>query len=190
MENIFKVHQQKIKYEVVQYIYEEYSKKSIFPQNCLDQCFEIITGVPLYSGKRNDSISSVNPGELAEVKWMSEEEMNRYVEQLNCTPEQAFKEYRDLIRDIKPEKEMYLECIDAELAKGDSSEYAKQYLPELYSFLPPMHSLMSPPGIITKLDFLKVFKEFVFSYNEEVLPEGWRVYVYLKCNCKTHLFHN
>jgi hypothetical protein len=33
----------------------------------------------------------VNHGEVVEVKWMSEEEINKYLEQLNCTPEQAFK---------------------------------------------------------------------------------------------------
>ncbi|MDR1119413.1 MAG: hypothetical protein LBM08_00670 [Dysgonamonadaceae bacterium] len=124
----------------------------------------------------------IKPGELVEVEWMSEEEMDSYVEQLNCTPAKAHKEYRELIRDIKSEKELYLKYIDAELAKGDLSEYAKDGM--LYNFLEPGMSVMGLPWKFTKLDFLKIFKEFVINDNEEVLPDGVRVYAYLKCGCK------
>jgi hypothetical protein len=177
IKNIFKAHDLKIKYETVQYIYKEYRKKRKFPQNFLDGYFEIITGLPLYS----DSISDVNLGELTEVKWMSEEEMDRYVDRLNCTPEKAFGEYKDFIANIKLEKEIYLNYIDAELFKSDSSEYAKDKMFD-YDFIPPMQSILPP--CITKLDFLKIFKKFIFNDNEDVLPDGARVYVYLKCNCK------
>jgi hypothetical protein len=189
IENIFKAHVLKIKYETVQYIYDETKKKGgTFPQNSdfLNRSYEIITGSPLYSKKQNDSIYNINHGELVDVKWMSEEEINRYIEQLNCTPEQAFQEYIDLIRNIKSEKEIYLKCIDAELAKGDSSEYAKKNLPEFYTFHPPWNSLTPRLGAITKLNFLKVFKEFVLNDNEEILPVDWKVAVYLKCNCKIY----
>jgi hypothetical protein len=134
------------------------------------------------SKEQQDSISKVEPGELVEVEWMSEEEMNSYMEQLNCTPKEAHKEYRDLIRDIKQEKELYLKCIDAELAKGDLSEYAKDGMQ--YNFLEPGMSVMGLPWQFTKLDFLKIFKEFVINDNEEVLPGGVRVHAYLKCGCK------
>ncbi|MDR1887705.1 MAG: hypothetical protein LBQ70_07315, partial [Prevotellaceae bacterium] len=53
-----------------------------------------------------------------------------------------------------------------------------------YSFLPPGSSIMPIPHSITKLNFLKVFKEFIFNDDWEVLPEGLLVVVYLKCNCK------
>jgi hypothetical protein len=186
LENIFKVQYLKIRYETVQYIYETKKKGSFgFPRNSeyLNRCYEIITGSPLYLEKQNDSISGVNHGELVEVKWMSEEEVNRYIEQLNCTPEKAFEEYKAIIQNIKSQKALYSKCLDAELAKGDSSEYAKENMSP-YGFLPPMQSVIHLPVSITKLDFLKVFKEFVFNDNEDVLPDGVRVYAYLKCNCK------
>jgi hypothetical protein len=131
----------------------------------------------LYPKKQSDSISGVNSGKLVKVEWISEEEMNRYIEQLNCTPEQAMHEYTYHIRDIKSKKEIYLKCIDAELAKGDLSKYAKARM--LYKFLEPGMSLIDPPQKFTKLDFLKVFKEFIFNNNEDVLPEGMRVVRYL-----------
>jgi hypothetical protein len=77
-----------------------------------------------------------------------------------------------------------LKCIDAEFTKGDSSEYAKEYLPRFYTFRPPWNSLISRLDPVKKSDFLQIFKEFVLNDNEEVLPEEWRVYVYFKCNCK------
>ena len=72
-------------------------------------------------------------------------------------------------------------CIDAELAKGDLSEYAKGGM--LYNFVPPMVSHIHPVTI-NKLDFLKVFKEFVINGNEEILPDDERMYAYLKRGCK------
>ena len=178
LERIFKVHDLKIKYEIVQYIYKEIEKKRRFPKNSyyLNSYFELIRGFPLYSKKQCDSISSVSTGELVEVEWMSEEETNKYIEQLNCTPEKSFKEYRDFIRNTKFEKEMYLNCINIELAKGDLSKYAKDRTFN-YDFHSPMQSLIPPS--ITKLDFLKVFKKYILNDNEEVLPDSLRVYAYL-----------
>jgi hypothetical protein len=182
LESIFKVCDLKIKYETVQYIYKESEKKSRFTKNSsfLNSSFELIRGFPLYSKKQCDSISNVNPKELVKVEWMSEEEMNSYIEQLNCTPEQALNEYKDFIRNIKSEKELYLKCIDAEVAKGDLSEYAEDFT-VFYSFLPPGWSLTPPPSRLSKLDFLKVFKEFILNDNEEVLPDGLKISAYLKC---------
>jgi hypothetical protein len=113
---------------------------------------------------------------------MSEEEINEYIEQLNCTPKEAFKDYLDFIRDIKLEKEIYLKCIDTELVKGDLSKYEK--IGMQYNFNDPINSIIGPPWKFTKLDFLKIFKEFVINDNEEVLPEGIIVHAYLKCGCK------
>jgi hypothetical protein len=177
LKNIFKVYKLKIKYETVQYIYDETKKNGgTFYHNSdfLNRSYELITGFPLK--EQNDGVKH---GKSVEVKKMSKEEINRYIEQLNCTPEQAFQEYKDLIRDIKSEKGIYLNCIEAEIAKGDSSKYARASL--LYNFHPPESSLISPPGGPVKtINFLKVFKEFVLNNNEEVLPEGWRVDSYLK----------
>ncbi|MDR1169479.1 MAG: hypothetical protein LBK97_01430 [Prevotellaceae bacterium] len=109
--------------------------------------------------------------------------MDSYIEQINCTPEEALKEYLCFIQDIKLEKEIYLKCIDTELAKGDLSEYARKFI-SLYKFLEPGMSVIGPPWKFTKLDLLKVFKEFILNDNEEVLPDSLRISAYLKCGCK------
>jgi hypothetical protein len=184
MENIFKVQDFKIKYESVQYLHEESKKEhSFLSKEMWSYYIELIRGFPPDIEKRKDSLSGVKSGELVNVEKISAEERNRYIEQLNCTPEQAHKAYQYLIRAIKSEKEVYLKCIDAELAKGDLSEYANKSI-ALYSFLRPERSLIPPPVNLTKLDFLKVFKEYVLNDNKEVLPDGIWVHVYLKCGCK------
>jgi hypothetical protein len=205
LEKIFKVHDFKIRYEAVNYIYNARAKnnKFMFSKNgsALNVLFELINGYPMESEKQQDSISKVrhkkaigfeeavraqkegiNPGKLVEVEWMSEAEIDGYIEELHCTPKEAHKEYRDLIRDIKLEKEIYMKCIDAELAKDDLSEYAKAGM--LYKFLEPGWSLMGLPRNFTKLGFLKIFKEFILNDDDEVLPDGVRVHAYLKCGCK------
>ena len=110
------------------------------------------------------------------VKPLSKEEVKSYIDYL-LTPEEAYKEYRDIIQHIKSEKEIYLKCIDAELDKGDLSGYAGPY-----SFKNPMSSLLPPLSSLTKLNFIKIFKEFIFNNNEEVLPDGLRADAYLKTN--------
>jgi hypothetical protein len=201
LESLFKVHDLKIRYEAVDYVYNAREKNNtfIFSKNSfsLKNLFELINGFSMESKEQKDSIlkktigydeavrlqkDGIDSGKWVKVEWMSEEEMDRYIEQLNCTPKEAYREYLDLIRDIKLEKERYLKCIDAELAKGDLSECAKSGM--LYKFLEPGMSVMGPPWKFTKLDFLKVFKEFVINDNEEVLPGGMRVHAYLKCGCK------
>jgi hypothetical protein len=171
MENIFKVHILKMKYETVQYIYEKHGFLYVMGKTQWNEYFRLIRGFPIFE-EQHDSISVVNSenGKLASVKRLSEEEMNGYIEQLNCTPEKALQEYKDFIRTIKSEKEIYLKCIDAELAKGDLSEYANEMMP-LYNFLSPGSSLLPLPLSITKLNFLNVFKEFILNGNEEVLPK-------------------
>jgi hypothetical protein len=127
--------------------------------------------------------SDLKPEDAVPVKYISKEEMDSYIEQINCTPEEALKKYRELIRDIKSEKELYLKCIDAELAKGDLSEYAKKII-NPYKFLEPGMSIIDPLWNFTKLDLLKIFKEFILNDNEEILPDGMRAHAYLKCGCK------
>ncbi|WP_148038905.1 hypothetical protein [Proteiniphilum sp. X52] len=73
-----------------------------------------------------------------------------------------------------------MKCVDIELAKGDQSKYAKSRIH--YDFMEPMTSVMTP--WITKLDFLKVFKEFNLIDEELFLPEYYRVKAYLECGCK------
>jgi hypothetical protein len=209
MEDIFRVHSLKLKYECVQYIHEESRKEYSFiydiSKEMWDYYFFLVRGFSPNIEEQKDSISGGNSGEAENVKpageftvpfWgdlksedavpvksISKEELNRYIEQLNCTPEQALNEYKRLIRDIKSQKELYLNCIDAELTKGDLSEYAKVGM-KRYKFLEPGMSVMGLPRKFTKLDFLKVFKEFILNDNEEVLPDGVRVHAYLKCGCK------
>jgi hypothetical protein len=75
---------------------------------------------------------------------------------------------------------MYSKCIDLELLKGDVSEYAKDKIS--YSFHEPWSSLSSP--MITKLDFLKVFKEFILNDDKNYMPDSVRAYAFLRCGCK------
>ena len=184
LENIFKVHVLKIRYEAIQSLYKEIEKNRRFPKDSyfLNSYVESIRGFSLDPEKLSDTICSVNHGVLLEVEWLSEEELNRYIEHLNCTPEEAFREYSVFIQNVKSEMEVYLKCIDTELAKGDLSEFAKDGI--LYNFIAPGMSIIGPTWNFTKLDFLKVFKEFIITDNEEVLPDGVRAYAYLKCGCK------
>ncbi|MDR1666521.1 MAG: hypothetical protein LBS03_02345 [Bacteroidales bacterium] len=64
------------------------------------------------------------------------------------------------------------------IVKGDLSKYAKDFSIS-YGFHPPEWSLMPSPARL-KLAFLKVFKAFILSRHEDVLPEGERVVHYLK----------
>lgn len=177
-ENILKVYALKIKYETVQYIYEQrHSCEGVIYKDCWNSYFELIRGYPFFEEKK-DSVSEISSGELAAAERISDEEMDSYIEQLNCTPEQALNEYKELIRSIKAEKAAYLKCIDAELAKGDLSKYAKDFITP-YGFMPAGWSLMPRPEQLSKLDFLKVFKEFILKNNEDVLPEGQRIVRYL-----------
>jgi len=197
VENIFKVRTLKIRYEAVQYLYKEIEEKRKFPKEYiyLNNYFQEIKGFSMdsseemlnllktsqeerdkYFEQKRDSISR---SERAPLKWMSEEEMNRFVELLNCTPKEALKEYENFIQNIKLEKEIYLKCIDAEIAKGDLSEYANNDM--IYGYLPFMQSFIP---IMTPLNYLKVFKEFILKDDEDVLPDYTRVRAYLKCGFK------
>ena len=109
------------------------------------------------------------------VKWMSKEELNNNYIKYLYTPEEVFKEYISLIQHIKYEKETYLRCIDAELAKGNLPGYAGSY-----SFMNPISSLLPPLASLTKLNFLKIFKEFIFNNNEEFLPDELKADAFLK----------
>jgi hypothetical protein len=181
MENLFKVPALSIRYKTVQYIYE-YEKHGFLrgmPKAMWNDYFELIRGYPLFEERKDKKMigyeeairmhkEEIKPENVETVKPLSDEEMDSYLEQLNCTPQQALNEYTDFIRHIQSEKETCLKCIEAELAKGDLSEYA--YPPVLlYDFIPPGWSLMTP--VIRRLDFLKIFKEFIFNRDEEVLPE-------------------
>jgi hypothetical protein len=179
IENIFKVHALKYRYEAVRFLYQESKNQQsyiyIMPKAHWNQYFELITGLPV---DVEEQAPGVNSREVVNVERISEEEMNRYIKRLNCTPEKALKDYRDFIQEIKSDKEQYLPCIDTELAKGDLSAYAKDPIMP-YDFLPPMQSVIPLPHL-TKLDFLNVFKEFILDNDEELLPEGSRIVDYLR----------
>jgi hypothetical protein len=173
IETIFKAHTLKIRYEAVQFLYQVLSKER------LNHYYELINRLP------TDFEETMNVG------IMSQEEINKYIKRINCTPEEALKEYKDLIRNIKSEKEIYLKCLETELIKDDLSEYAGDNNFLSYNFLPPAQEetvfLLSK---ITKSEFLKIFKEFIFDCDEEVLPEGSRVYFSLGLNFKIPLLHS
>lgn len=183
LEDIFKVNGLMDKYGTVKYIYTHkervfFKNESFESDSFLNSFFQLIRGFP-YREDLKDSIPKGKPGELVKVEFMQKEEMNEYLEQLNYTPQDAYKEYKEYIRNIKLEKEKYLTCIEVELAKGDESEYAKRRL--FYDFKDPRSSLMV---WISELDFLKVFKEFILNDDLEVLPDFLTVKAYLKCGCK------
>jgi hypothetical protein len=214
VKNIFKVFDLKIRYEAVEYIYEKHGFLSIMSKPSWNHYFRLVRGYPLDTVEQKifrvpvkfpvsmedkdtmieytleemtDSIPNEKQGKLVKAEWvpvtrLSEEEVDKYIEQLNCTPEQALHEYLDFIWKMKSEKQMYLNCLEAELAKGDSSEYAK--VRTSYHFHPVEVSVLPPPTSLSKLDCLKVFKEFIFNDNKEVLPDGIIAYDYLKGNCK------
>jgi hypothetical protein len=180
LEKIFKALDLKIQYETVQYIYNEQHGR--FSVNCtfLNGFFEEVKGVPFWAKKQSDSKS----GKLVTVEWMTKEEMDRYLEQLNYPPSKAWKEYESVIQNIKSEKETYLQCIDAELAKDDSSGYAKKTVN--YNFNSPFLSTLPP--FLAKLDYLEVFKEFILNDNQRFLPDYTKGVVYLKCGCKIPVY--
>ena len=185
LEDIFKVQELYIKYEAVQSLYNEFldvkgsiiRNKHVY-RKWLNDYFLTIKGVPINFDE--SQLEAESNFEKFINGNTTEEEVNSYIKQLNCSPEKANKEYRDFIQKIKLEKEKYLKCIEAELAKGDESEYANEYI--INYFRSPGSSLI-PPGI-KKIDYLKVFKEFIFNDNQEALPDVLRVKAYLKCGCK------
>ena len=178
IEKIFKVLDLKIKYEAAAY-FEEFSENINseitvpIEENEYARYFEEITGVPLDSGKYKGAIS---------VKIDVED----FAKKLNYSWSQAWQEYEDLIKNIKSDKEVCLKCIDAELAKGESSEYANRtVIPYNYRNSKSRWLLyLGKPLFLTKSDYLKVFKEFIFNENKEVLPHHLRAAAYLKCGCK------
>ena len=168
---IFKVHEFKEKYEIVDYIYKHkervFFKHHLYQNDSfLNRSFKLIKGFPYYE-LLPDSMPIEVPGR---VEHISKEDINKYLEQLNYTPDKALKDYKDFIQLIQLEKEDYMNCIDSELAKGEASEYAKDKIYN-YDFRPPGSSLLPfQTEIITKLNFLKIFKEFILIKEEEVLP--------------------
>ena len=199
LENIFKVHDFMIKFDAVQSLYKELDiKDSIIRKKegplwgfkkYWDDYSMAIRGIPMVFENYNDSIFEVSNipisgtnskgGEITEN--FSEDQMNSFIKQIDCTPYKAFEEYMDYTRKIKLEKEKYLNCIDAELAKGDLSEYAKKQM--VYTYLSSTKPMLGLPYSLTQLDFLKIFKEFVININNDVLPSAVTAYVYLNCDC-------
>ena len=209
LENIFKANDMKIRFQAVDFLfimrekfklraklnaeeqastYEYLFRNIVAPGECfifakntsdVNDLSKKIIGFPY-----NSIVSDKEHGQLVDVEWMSEEEIDSFVEQMGTTPEDAVKDYLDFTRNIKEEKEIYLKCIDAELAKGDSSKYATEFIPE-YDFHTSMQSIRGP--VIKKTDFLKVFKEFILLNDDAeylYLPDVVRVIAYLKCGCK------
>jgi hypothetical protein len=101
LENIFKTYDLKRKYDIVEYIYKESKKResilfSNYNYGYLNHIFKLIRGFPYFESK--DSIPIIKPGEPTQIKYMSEDEVNKYIEQLNYTPGEAYRSYYDYIR--------------------------------------------------------------------------------------------
>lgn len=189
LDNIFKTYDLKRKYDIVEYIYKESKKResilfSNYNYGYLNHIFKLIRGFPYFESK--DSIPIIKPGEPTQIKYMSEDEVNKYIEQLNYTPGEAYRSYYDYIRNIKLEKELYLRCIDMELEKKFDSEYMKEMLRYEVVIKAPLSPSHLP--IISKFHFLKLFKEFILNDDEAILPNYFRAMVYLDCRCKTPYF--
>src|SRR5690606_29051745 len=73
--------------------------------------------------QRKDSISR---SQSVPVKEISPEEMKKYINQIDCTPQQAHEEYLKLIQNIKTNREVYVSCIASEVSKNDLSPFAKE----------------------------------------------------------------
>jgi len=112
-----------------------------------------------------DSMSRVK---ATPAVWLTDEEMSHFVKQLNATPRDAREEYARFIRDVKSARDRYVKCIDAELAKDDLSEFAEVSL--LYAFLEAGDSI-GGPQTLTKLTFLRIFKEFILDADGAILPD-------------------
>jgi len=185
LENIFDIQKYRYKYEIVQFIYK-YRNGGMFFKNdhFLDYASELIKGCSYFEEKEEVWKGGLVTGPISDeqatvkkVEFMSKDEMNRYLEHLNYTPEEASRVYRNHIRNIKLEKEMYLKCIDKVIAKGSASKKNAEPF-TLYDFTPPNLSLLPPS--MSKLVFLQVVKEFIFNNDEEVLPDYERLFDFLK----------
>ena len=95
----------------------------------------------------------------------------------------AGQEYRAFIKNIKSNKEICLKCIDAEIAKGELSDYATNKR-VYYDYHPPQSSILLPG--FAQLDYLKLFKEFIFNNNNESLPHKEAAIAYIKCGCNIY----
>ncbi len=198
LEDIFKVNDVKIKFDAVGSLYKELDIKNSIIRKKDGHLWEFkkywndysmaIRGIPMVFENHSDSIfevskipiSGANSQRCEIIENFSEDQMNRFIKQIDCTPHKALEEYRDYTRKIKLEKEKYLKCIDTELAKGDLSKYAKKHM--VYTYLSATKPMLAPPYSITQLDFLKIFKEFVINNDFDVLPPAAAAYVYLNCN--------
>ena len=176
LDDIFKVIGFREKYETVQSIYN--CKRIPKYDDYFNHAFKLIRGCWYY--EETDPVSGLIQGKLGKEEMMSQKEKKSYLEQLNYTPEEAYKDYRDQIRNLKLEKEIFLKCIDEEIAKGSESIYAKEHVEYYYK---PFHSSFFPLTM-TKLDFLSVFKKFILNNDEEVLPDYVRAKSYLQNECK------
>ena len=213
IQTMFKVLDLKIKAEAVESFYSLQATTNGFKVMDDDSMINKL-GAPLLSLETVKSDASCRRDPVFSFKWhtgfsLDDEirkdtvganlnmEVNDFVKQLKHPTAEAWKIYRsilwrqytDLIEDIKSDKETYLQCIDAEFAKGESSEYSGKVAP--YDFRSPTSSLMGNPPYLAKLDYLEVFKEFVL--NDTLLrglPQGLEAVVYLKCGCRIPFYHS
>ena len=174
IEKIFNVLDLKIKYETAVYFEEfiENKNNEIIVKLTEDQYaryFEEITGVQLDTGKYKGGIS-------VEIK------AEDFAKKLNYSSSQALRAYTDFIKNIQSDKELFLKCIEAELAKGKLSKYEGYYVD--YNYYPRKFSSLKSDPNLTQLNYLRLFKDFILNDNEEVLPHRLQVIAYLQCGCK------
>ncbi len=82
-------------------------------------------------------------------------------------PRIALKAYKDSISTIKNFKSIYNKLLDEEFKKENNFPYSKLFV--FYDFQDPLSSIVYKGNTMTKLDFLKLFKKYIFEDELEVL---------------------
>ncbi|MGI6047857.1 MAG: hypothetical protein ACOYEG_07590 [Petrimonas sp.] len=181
LKEILHVHRLKVKYEAAQKLYPAIKDKNSYFYYMLSQKHRvellklIVDNPDSFPEFEEIEKGSAETGHVL-VRKVSDKEKEWFIAQLTKTLDDYFTDYQSSIATIKSKKEIYLQCIEEEFAKGELSEYKQKKL--IYNYNPPMRSVLLP--IITKFDFLRIFKDFIFSEDESLLPDSDKVSAYLR----------
>lgn len=181
LKDILHVHRLKVKYEAAQELYPAIKDKNSYFYYMLSQkhrveLLKFIIDNPDSFPEFEEIEKGSAETELMPVRKVSDKEKEWFIGQLTKNLDDYLTDYQSSIATIKSKKEIYLQCIEEELAKGELSEYKQKKL--IYNYNPPMRSVLLP--LITKFDFLRIFKDFIFSEDESLLPDSDRISAYLR----------
>jgi hypothetical protein len=93
-----------------------------------------------------------------------------------ASPEEGWADYKNAISSIKKNKDTFRLCIDSELQKKSLSKYFNETVP--YHFEDPVQSLRMK-NTISRYDFFRVFKHYIFELNADTLPSFKEVTLFL-----------